>query len=377
MIPERDRFPFLRLTGALLTLFILTACGGQVASSSGQARSQSTPIPTLNTATATAESTATPSPTPTPTVEPSPPATATPTNTPTPSPTPSPTATPTPTELPPPPEPAIDAEWFVSQADALLDGRDGLYSIVVARADGSVIYQRDPDVQVEAASLYKLEIMVELFRQRETGELRFDDEVVLFPGYYGGFEGADAFGYEYMNEALPIGNLIEGMITLSSNVAGWALLDQVSPERANTTMRRLGLANTEIRWEPSTRLSALVASDEAPLPADDVDAPHVTTAADMAKLMSLLLNGEAIDPVSDQEMLDLLARQRINDRLPARLPDGTTVAHKTGNLGDLVHDIGVIYAPKEPVIVAVLTRDAPGAYSVIAELGSLAYQAAS
>src|SRR5690606_5749471 len=110
---------------------------------------------------------------------------------------------------------------------------------------------------------------------------------------------------------------------------------------------------------------------------EDTDAPHVTTAADMAKLMSLLLTGEAIDPVSDQEMLDLLARQRINDRLPARLPDGTTVAHKTGNLGNLVHDIGVIYAPKEPVIVAVLTRDAPGAYSVIAELGSLAYQATS
>lgn len=297
--------------------------------------------------------------------------------TPSPTPTPSPTATtpptPTPTE-PPPPEPGIDAEWFSTKADELLEGRDGLYSIVVAGADGSVFYQRDPDIQIEAASLYKLEIMVELFQQRETGELSFDDEIILYPGFYGGFAGADVFGQEFMNAALPIGNLLDGMITLSSNVAGWALLDRVTPERANTTMRRLGLSNTEIRWTPAHRLSALVANDPATwVQANDTDAPHVTTAADMAKLMSLLLNGAAIDPVSDQEMLDLLARQKINDRLP----DGTTVAHKTGNLDNLVHDIGVIYAPKEPVIVAVLTSDAPGSYSVIAELGSLAYQAAS
>ena len=89
------------------------------------------------------------------------------------------------------------------------------------------------------------------------------------------------------------------------------------------------------------------------------NALNVTTAADIAALYSMLVNGQIVNDDASQEMLRLLESQQINDRLPAYLPEGTVVAHKTGNLDGLVHDAGVIFAPAGPVIVVVLTEDVP------------------
>jgi hypothetical protein len=57
-------------------------------------------------------------------------------------------------------------------------------------------------------------------------------------------------------------------------------------------------------------------------------------------------------------MVDLLLAQRVNDRLPAHLPPGTRVAHKTGNLDGIVHDVGIVYAPGAPFVIALLAEDA-------------------
>jgi beta-lactamase class A len=57
-------------------------------------------------------------------------------------------------------------------------------------------------------------------------------------------------------------------------------------------------------------------------------------------------------------MIDLLLAQRVNDRLPAQLPPGTRVAHKTGNLGGIIHDVGIVYAPEAPFVIALLAEDA-------------------
>jgi beta-lactamase class A len=106
---------------------------------------------------------------------------------------------------------------------------------------------------------------------------------------------------------------------------------------------------------------------------------NVTTAEDIAYLYTLMLQGEIMAPSVCQEMLDLLAQQEINDRIPAYLPGGTIVAHKTGNLDSLVHDAGVIYAPAGPIVVVVLTEDMEEGIAVdlIAQIALAAYEAAS
>lgn len=71
-------------------------------------------------------------------------------------------------------------------------------------------------------------------------------------------------------------------------------------------------------------------------------------------------------------MLGILARQQMNDRIPFLFPIGTRVAHKTGELKDVRHDAGVVYAAdRSEYILVVLTRNLaqpPVASTQVAEL---------
>jgi beta-lactamase class A len=314
---------------------------------------------------------------------------------------------------------ATDYSTISADIAARVEEVGGLVEVVVTLADGTPITEINGYEPMEAASLYKLGIMIELFAERETGDLSFDETIVLDPGYFA--EEDSVFSEGDIGMAVSIETLLETMITLSSNVAATALLDRVGNENVNLTMASLGLSSTEIRWMPVH--GEPPAEDDEPVidePADEdvpEDAPteepvegedpvdgepteeggdtgaapvwrallddradqalNVTTAADIATLYLLLVNGQVISESVSQEMLALLENQQINDRLPAYLPDGTVVAHKTGNLDGLIHDAGVIYAPAGPVIVVVLTEDVDegGAIDLIATIARLAYEA--
>jgi len=167
------------------------------------------------------------------------------------------------------------------------------------------------------------------------------------------------------------------MITSSSNVAAAALLSRVGNLNINTTMADLGLTDTEIRWMPGAGLSAYPWTEEELAGSPDDLVYNVTTASDMDLLFRKLLDGEVVSPRASAEMLDLLKEQQVNDRLPVRLPANTVVAHKTGNLDGLYHDVGVIYTPAGPAIVTVLTDKAEEfeAVGFMARLGELVYYA--
>jgi hypothetical protein len=76
-------------------------------------------------------------------------------------------------------------------------------------------------------------------------------------------------------------------------------------------------------------------------------------------------------------MLARLQRQQISDRLPAQLPAGAVVAHKTGNLSGVTHDAGIIYTKTGPRVVVAMTWDAldEDAANFISSIGSLVYSA--
>ena len=66
-------------------------------------------------------------------------------------------------------------------------------------------------------------------------------------------------------------------------------------------------------------------------------------------------------------MLVLLLNQRVNDRLPANLPANTKVAHKTGNLDQVVNDAGIVYGPSANFILVVLGQGVDDGIATTAE----------
>jgi hypothetical protein len=95
-----------------------------------------------------------------------------------------------------------------------------------------------------------------------------------------------------------------------------------------------------------------------------LDATHyslermTTSALDMLHVVELVAEGKAVSQSASADMLHLLLRQRVNDRLPRLLPADTQVAHKTGNLPGIVNDVGILYGRSSTVAIAVLVSDA-------------------
>ena len=82
----------------------------------------------------------------------------------------------------------------------------------------------------------------------------------------------------------------------------------------------------------------------------------LTTPADTARLLELLATERIVTPGGSRQALDILARQQVNDRLPLLLPAGVQVAHKTGELSGILHDVGIVWTGKDRVVIAALTK---------------------
>ena len=82
---------------------------------------------------------------------------------------------------------------------------------------------------------------------------------------------------------------------------------------------------------------------------------NTTTARALLALMEALAQGRAVDKASSGEMIAILKRQTFNDRIPAGLPPGIAVAHKTGEITRSQHDAAIVYADR-PFALVVLVR---------------------
>ena len=75
---------------------------------------------------------------------------------------------------------------------------------------------------------------------------------------------------------------------------------------------------------------------------------NYTSAKDVSNLLEKIHNGE-ID--NSDDMLNLLKDQTRTSKIPAGVPDGVTVANKTGELGDVQNDAAIVYSGGDYVIV--------------------------
>lgn len=137
--------------------------------------------------------------------------------------------------------------------------------------------------------------------------------------------------------------LIELMITRSSNPATDALLAAVGgPAAVNGWARRAGLSEFSLDRDIAT----LVRDDGEFNPAVHIDARDSATPRAMVQLLSGLYQGQWLSAESRRVILGAMERCRTGRaRIPALMPSGVMVAHKTGSLENTSSDIGVITAP--------------------------------
>ena len=233
-----------------------------------------------------------------------------------------------------------------------LKGKRGNFAVSIKNLKTLEEYSLNDSQQFDAASLYKLWVMATVFKKIQTGELT---EEKIISGDIGSLN--QTFGLSSEDAELTEGSIdytiteaLEQMITISHNYAAFMLTVEVT----NTAIK-------EFLSEYKFNNSSL--------------GPPKTTSSDLAKFFEKLYLGQIVDPASSSKMLEILSRQKINDRIPKLLPEGTKVAHKTGDINFVENDGGIVFSPNGDYIIVVLseTPSAPTATEDIAELSSAVY----
>ena len=210
------------------------------------------------------------------------------------------------------------------------------------------------DSVFHAASTMKLPVMIELFRSADRGALALDQEILLVNQFASAADGSpyaldagddsDSAAYALVGRRVPVRELVRRMIVRSSNLATNAVITLADPVRTTATARALGASRIEVRRG---------VEDNVAFRAGII---NTTTAPDLAALLVALERGRAASPAR----MSSIAAQEHNGEIPAGLPPGTRVAHKTGSITGVLHDAAIVYpAGRPPYVLVVLTRGIP------------------
>jgi len=221
----------------------------------------------------------------------------------------------------------------------------GLFGVAVKDLKTGRTALLNADAPFPSASLYKVGVMYEFYRQKQLGLVSTGD-VLTEQSYDYEDDGANLVGLP--GAQVTAGTALQLMMTISDNVAAHMVEDQVGRANINRTFDQLGLH--------STRIPTFAPGDPIPR-----GGQAYTTAHDMLRFFQAVATGSAIDPDSNHEMIDLLLANEANERLPAMLPPGTPVAHKNGELDGTLNDAGIVYGPNGPYAIAVLSTFVPNA----------------
>src|SRR6266496_3688411 len=249
-----------------------------------------------------------------------------------------------------------------------------LYYRSLARPDSLPL---DANLRFHAASTMKVPVMIQIFRDADAGLLRLHDSLEVhatFPSLVDGSpfdvgkaDDSDSTLYLRLGGRASVRELLELMITRSSNLATNILIERVGASRAQASARSLGAWSIQVLRgvEDSAAYRAGL--------------NNTTTARDLGVLLQQIATGRAASAAACDSMLTILGRQEFNEGIPVGVPPGTRVAHKTGWIGEVVYHDAAVVSPAAGggYILVVLTggiKEDSVAHNLVADLSRLVYE---
>lgn len=226
--------------------------------------------------------------------------------------------------------------------------------------DSSAYVDLNGGASFAAASTIKVPILIAFFQDVDAGKIRLDEPLTIRKELVGGGSGE--------MQGLPVGTqftaleTVTKMITISDNTA------------TNMVIARLGgMAALDQRFRSWGLVSTAVNSL---LP--DLSGTNTTSPRDMALLMTRISQGELVSMRSRDRLLDIMQRTRNRSQLPQGLGKGATIAHKTGDIGGLIGDVGLIDMPngKRYALTVLVKRsfNDDRAYDLVQDTSRTVYQ---
>ncbi|MBE9206401.1 serine hydrolase [Nostoc sp. LEGE 06077] len=178
-----------------------------------------------------------------------------------------------------------------------------------------------------AASTIKFPILVALFQEVDAGRVKLNETLVMRRDLVTG--GSGEFQYKRAGTRFSLIETVTKMITISDNTATNMVIDRLGGKaKLNQRFRGWGLQNTVVR-------NLL----------GDFKGTNTTSAKDLVRLSALVAKNQLLTDSSRGKVLDIMRRVHNTKLLPAGLGKGAVIAHKTGTLGIVLGDAGIIQMP--------------------------------
>lgn len=226
-----------------------------------------------------------------------------------------------------------------------------------------------------AASTMKTPVMIELFKQVESGNLSMDDSVKVINQFSSIVDGSpykmdlsvdsQEGLYHRIGKNSTYRELNYEMITRSSNLATNILIEKLDAKNISHTMRELGAMDIE------------VLRGVEDLKAFDRGLSNTTNAYDLMLIMKAIATGKAVSKSASESMIKILEDQHFRTLIPRLLPKEVIVAHKTGGITGVRHDSAIVTLPDgRQYVLVILSKnlsDEPAGEQLISEVSRMIY----
>lgn len=232
-----------------------------------------------------------------------------------------------------------------------LSGTTGSYGVVILNLKTNESAFINEHTTFKTGSLYKLWVMATTFEQIKAGKLKETDllsqDINVLHNKFGLASPSAQTSTQPSDAPIPtqdpeankitmsVSQALEKMITISDNYAALLLTERIRLINLSSFLDKNGFSESMV---------GIKGGDP------------ITSSYDMALFLKKLYKGELADKEYTEKMLTLLKRQRLNGKLPKYLPKGTVIAHKTGELDEFTHDVGIVYIPSGDYIIVALSE---------------------
>lgn len=207
---------------------------------------------------------------------------------------------------------------------------EGQFQVAAKDLQTGEVYRFGDERTYDAASTMKLLFAANLYHQASAGQFNLDENVTIPVNDIQRY-GTGTIQYQSGPYNGTYRDLVRLMMEKSDNTAGYVIAGRLSQDKIQEFAASLGMGQTSV-------------------------ADNTTTPDDMLKLLEAIHANKIANPSLTQDLLGIMDDSAFEDRLPAKLPEGVKVYHKTGDaLGGGLHDVGLVEYRGRTYAVAIFT----------------------
>lgn len=207
-------------------------------------------------------------------------------------------------------------------------GNYGIYFADLTTGDAFGISEKE---LFTGASVQKVPIVATLYYLENRGKVNLEEQITLQKEDIQDY-GTGTLRYQKPGSTYSLKTLAKLALKQSDNTAAHIIANKIGADVIQKTIEQFGLTQTNMEQ-------------------------NKTSPYDIYILFNKIYNNQITTPAKAKELLSFMQDTDIEDRLPALLPQGSVVYHKTGDAVGSLHDVGIIQSNGNAFFLAVLTSD--------------------